>query len=89
MDKRAKTILSKLKKENSYLTAEDLAQSIQVSVKTLRSLIRQINEELTDHGACIESKYGAGYLLVIQQKELFHRFYLDFVEQTPDQLPAT
>lgn len=71
-------ILKKLK-ENAYITASLLSKSLNVSVRTIRNDIDDLNYKLKDQGAFIVSKARHGYCLEISDKDKYASF-LDNLE---------
>ena len=59
---------------NKYKTAEELSKKLNVSTKTVRTEIKNLNSLLIKSGAEIVSKSGYGYILKINNKELFSKF---------------
>lgn len=89
MDRRKRQILDILS-EDEYDTAEDLAGQIHVGTKTIRNLLKEINQEMEPYGASIQSKYGVGYYLNIEDKERFDFFIQEYCTHLSDQyLPDT
>lgn len=72
-DKKLNNLFSLLN-EGRYQTAEALAAEMKVSEKTIRSYLKRLNDELENHGACIVSKYGAGYCLLVKDRECFQEY---------------
>lgn len=72
-------------KQNEYRTAQQLAKYIRVSEKTVRIAIRELNTELSKHGARIISKPRFGYCLEVTDQELFERYQQE--EETKDRIP--
>ncbi|WP_318062394.1 BglG family transcription antiterminator [Clostridium boliviensis] len=68
--KRILEILS----DRDYCTAELLAQEIHTGTKTVRNLLKEINQEIEPYGAGILSKYGVGYFLNIQDHERYETY---------------
>ncbi|MDW2796119.1 BglG family transcription antiterminator [Clostridium boliviensis] len=73
MDRRMKRILEILS-DRDYCTAELLAQEIHTGTKTVRNLLKEINQEIEPYGAGILSKYGVGYFLNIQDHERYETY---------------
>lgn len=73
MDKRTEKILELLLPGKPQ-TAEKLADEIHVSTKTVRKLIKDLNEELEKYGAHIGSRYGLGYQLSVTNEILFEKY---------------
>ena len=85
-DKKLNNLFSLLN-EGRYQTAEALAAEMKVSEKTIRSYLKRLNDELENHGACIVSKYGAGYCLLVKDRECFQEYqkrYFDGQVKLPD-----
>ncbi len=61
--------LLELLREPGYHTGEELAGELQMSTKTVRLLIRELNEELEGQGALVESRHRMGYILAITDEE--------------------
>lgn len=59
--KRQKTMIMELIKRDEYITSRQLSLAAGVSVRTIKSEVKQINELLRVYGICIESKTGLGY----------------------------
>lgn len=89
MDRRMKQILDILS-DGDYYTAEMLAEQIHAGTKTVRNLLKDINQEMEPQGAGIHSKYGVGYYLHINDKEVFEAYYLSIYSHMADEyLPST
>lgn len=72
-DRRLRNLLSLLDIEE-YLTAEVLASRLKVSSKTIRNLMKLLEEELIDQGAHVHSKYGSGFKIVVNDFNKFEKF---------------
>ena len=89
MDRRMKQILDILS-DRDYYTAEMLAEEIHAGTKTVRNLLKEINQEIEPHGACIVSKYGVGYFLNIQNSEKYESYCRkDHAHGSEEYLPST
>lgn len=84
MDDRIEAILRELMGSNSPITGKHLANRLNVSSRTIRDDIKVINDELCDFGACIHSKRGVGYELIIDEPTRF-RTYLNTLTQDAEQ----
>lgn len=71
--------------EVEYRTAETLAHKLNISEKTVRIRIKELNEYLTEHGALILSRKGLGYKLVITAEKKFDKL----IRSKNGQLPTT
>ncbi len=55
--------------EKEYTTAEALAAALHVSSKTVRNRIKNLNNALSEYDMSVESKNGAGYRLMINDRD--------------------
>jgi len=55
--------------EDKYMTAETLAEELNVSSKTIRNQLKRMNDIMSRYGVTVESKHGAGYRLVVESGE--------------------
>lgn len=77
MDELSRGIINFLIKE-AFSTSANMAEIFNVSEKTIRNRIKEIEEELTYNGGLIVSRRGLGYSINIIDKELFDDwFYSD------------
>ena len=77
LDERLTNLLSLLS-QDEYQSANQLAQQMKVSSKTVRQLVWQLDEVLSENGARILTKHGEGFLLSVED---FERFKLLFVSK--------
>lgn len=75
LGERLTNLLSLLSQDN-FQTAEFFAQKLNTSTKTVRTLLKQLEENLLDNGAHIIAKNGYGYKLSIDSLEKFRDFFL-------------
>ena len=69
--KRQKMIMIELLKKSDYLTSRQLALCVGVSVRTIKSEVKRINELLAVYDIHIEAKTGIGYRMnAIGNKEI-------------------
>mgnify|MGYP000858726425 CR=1 FL=1 len=66
MDKRMYRILDMFS-NGQYYTAEKIAEQLNISTKTVRNLLKEINREIEASGALIRSKFGVGYYLEVSK----------------------
>lgn len=85
LDKRLMCLLSLLS-EKEYKTAESFSEKLDLSSKTIRALLKNLDQNLMGSGAHIISKHGYGYKLVIDDLEKMKKSRL--LNQTP-YLPET
>lgn len=70
---RQRKILQSLKYKTEYVTGKELANELNVSSRTIRNDINEINNLLKESGIVIESKRSVGYLLQTENSaELAH-----------------
>lgn len=65
---------------DSYVTAEQLSKYLSVSVRTIKKEIAGMKEILDMHGCHIESRHGLGYMLVIDDEEIYNNSKSDIVD---------
>lgn len=76
-ESRIKKIFEILTNDYKTYTAEELANKIKFSSKTIRKDIQELNNILFEKGAFIESKSGVGFKFVISDKTKFSKFIQD------------
>lgn len=72
--------------ERKYLTGEQLAVSLGVSSKTVRLMIKELNNQLSGHGACIESRHRTGYRLQVEDRTAYDAWLR---QQSQREVPST
>ncbi len=68
------TNLLSLFSEDKFQTAESFAAELNTSTKTVRNLIKQLEEALRNNGAHIIAKHGYGYQIKVYDKEKLNKF---------------
>ncbi len=63
-----------LLKEDAYISTGEIMGRIPNSEKTLRTRMKALDEMLQAHGARVQSKRGAGYCLVVENREQFEEW---------------
>lgn len=79
------TNLLSLLSQDDFQTAEIFAQKLNTSTKTIRNLIKQLEDNLLDNGAHIIAKSGFGFKLYIDNFEKFS----DLLSTNKSYLPNT
>ena len=74
---------------DQYQTASWFAEKLQVSNKTARNLLKELEQMASQHGACLESKSSAGYRLLILDQVLWQQFRLSCQAQEHGNLPQS
>lgn len=88
LNTRLMTILKELMGAKAPVTSTYLAKKIQVTSRTIRNDIKELEAEVCLHGASIQSVRGTGYILNIHDDKLF-RFYLNRMFQSqPGVIPS-
>ena len=82
MDTRKSNILKELMASNTPITAGYLGQILEVSSRTIREDIKELNHILSNHGAEVRSTRGIGYELEIIETKDFHSFLSDRSQNT-------
>lgn len=85
MSSRQFHILRELMTSDEPVTSSSLASMIEVSSRTIREDIKQLDEELSQHGAYVKSTRGKGYELVIEQGAAFKQYLSSFTHETVEQ----
>ncbi len=62
---------------NDYVTTQKLSHLLNISERTIRSDIQNINDVLIDHGASIILKRKMGYSIEVLDLDLYHAFLLE------------
>ncbi|WP_026565246.1 BglG family transcription antiterminator [Bacillus sp. UNC41MFS5] len=76
VSKRQKDIVLSLMKEKEPVTAEWMAKELGVSDRTIRTEIKELQSQSTSLGIIIESVRGKGYLLDINDYEVFEQEFI-------------
>ncbi len=76
MDGRLDVLLSALS-EDRYIGFEELAKKLKLSQRTVRDLIKQLEEILHQHGASIIRRRGEGVQLLVMDQERYQSFVAD------------
>jgi lichenan operon transcriptional antiterminator len=74
--------------DKEYHTAQELAKKIEVSEKTIRIRVKELNDYLNYYGAVIKSKPKLGYRLEISEENKFMTF-LQENEEEKEIIPTT
>lgn len=91
---RDRSILKKLLSADTPVTGKYLASINQVSARTIREDIRQLDHMLLNNGAEIQAVMGKGYLLKIKKEKQFRKYLQtiakemseeDFIPNTPEE----
>lgn len=72
-----------------YATSNDIAAEIQVSVRTMKTILRNLGDEVTMYGCVLEVKRGVGYRLQITDEEAFQPLRASLQDIHVDKLPTT
>lgn len=71
-----------------YITSEKLSKSLDISIRTIRNRIRDLNLLLNEHGACIESKPRFGYRISITNQNAYNLF-INGQQEDEENIPVT
>ncbi len=88
MNIRLQKIIKYLMSANKPITSYELASELQVSSKTIRNDIKELNRILEQIQAYIESQRGKGYQLIIKEEKSFHKFVKQALKDTQDKIPS-
>jgi lichenan operon transcriptional antiterminator len=90
LNNRSNAILLELIAADSAITSEYLATVIQVTSRTIRNDMKELESIISKNGACIKSIRGAGYKLKIHDDIVFRKFLLEEIQSErpkPSMLP--
>lgn len=88
IDKRLIDLFENLSRDK-YQSALYLSKALEVSDKTIRKLIKQLNEIIQYSGASIEVKHGYGYRLSIEDEEMFKNYLKREFKEKASEIPNT
>lgn len=66
---RQRKLLHYIQNQQDYITGQELAGHLQVSARTIRNDVNEINRNLTGKGVQILSKRSLGYLLSVENRD--------------------
>ncbi|RJV77676.1 transcription antiterminator [Eubacterium sp. AF19-17] len=89
LNERLKGIIRILKDTQDYITSKQLADQMDISVRTIKSTLKGLKMELTAYGAELEIKRGVGYRLHILNEEAFLPIKNRIQSESPRQFPHT
>lgn len=76
--------------EEAYATSEWLAEQMGLGMRTARKRIKELDDLLVSHGACIEAKPRYGYRLCVKERVVYDLFLKQAKSQEPlDQTPCS
>lgn len=81
MDSITIGILELLSQKNDF-TSDQIGKILSVSERTIRNRIKQLNEEMINHGGVIVSRRGQGYHLDVINKDIFDSWLLSLHNET-------
>lgn len=81
------TNLLSLLTQDEFRTADTLAAKMNLSSKTLRNLIKELNEQLEHNGARIISRRGEGFMLEVADLKSFQSLFLNRQKNVPSDSP--
>ncbi|MBB5326075.1 lichenan operon transcriptional antiterminator [Anoxybacillus tepidamans] len=87
LNARMINILRKLMSADQPLTSEYLANVIQVTSRTIRNDIKELEEILNKNGALVKSSRGRGYELVVEDEALFRKWLKEMFQQDLSTVP--
>lgn len=89
LNERLKEIIRILKEADNYVTSKQLADALNISVRTIKSTMKGLKKELEGYGAVLEIKRGVGYRLYIIAEEAFLPINNRIANQTSKHFPHT
>ena len=83
LNKRLTNLLRLLAQED-FRKADELAAEMNLSTKTLRKLVIELNEMMQPYDVRIISQRGKGYMLQVDDLDKFHRLFTEQAVTLPD-----
>ncbi|SFB12769.1 lichenan operon transcriptional antiterminator [Lentibacillus halodurans] len=88
MNSRLHAIIKLLRNASGPVTSVQLSTEMQVSSKTIRNDIKELNDLLQNDDIQIESIRGKGYLLNMNKKTSFNQFFQENIRKETFQIPS-
>lgn len=88
MNSRLREIIKLLKNINVPMTSVQLSTVLNVSSKTVRNDIKELNSLTRKYNMQIEAYRGKGYLLHIKDEATFNRFLQDYIKEEAIMVPT-
>lgn len=85
-NKRIIKLLHLLSESKKALSSEQLALSVGVTSRTVRSDLKELQSMLKTNGATIEAEAGCGYRLLVRNEDAFHAFLANVDQEQTTQL---
>ncbi len=89
LNERVKAIIRILREADDYVTSKELADKLDISVRTIKTAIKGLKMEIEAYGAHLEIKRGVGYRLHIVNEEAFLPISYRIQNISPQQFPHT
>lgn len=89
LNERSNVIIAILKEAEGYVTSSELAEKLDISVRTIKSVLKGLKSEIVPYGAQLEIKRGVGYRLHIINEEAFLPIANRIQHASPQQFPCT
>ena len=89
LNERVKAIIRILREADDYVTSKELADKLDISVRTIKTAIKGLKMEIEAYGAHLEIKRGVGYRLHIVNEEAFLPISYRIQNTSPQQFPHT
>lgn len=77
------TNLLSLLSQDEFRSADRLAEEMKLSSRTLRSLIKELDEKLANNGARVIQKRGEGFMLEVNDLDAFGRLFAGRTQRIP------
>lgn len=89
LNERLHVVIRILLETNDYVTSQQLADQLNLSVRTVKSTLKGLSTQLESYGALLEIKRGVGYRLHILEEEAFLPIANRIKDSSPQQFPHT
>ncbi|QDP41824.1 BglG family transcription antiterminator [Radiobacillus deserti] len=84
MNSRLTTILQELMASDTIVTSDHLARKVEVTSRTIRDDLKQLDHLLSSYGASIRSIRGKGYELEVENEHQFRKFLQETFQEKHD-----
>ena len=75
--------------EDEYISSEDIALKLDISGRTVRNELKELNKVLEMHGAKIVTKTKCGNILIVDNREVYQDYLSEINNKTSHKIPKT
>ena len=78
LQQREMKVLAFLQSQEDYVTSEMLAKELRVSVRTMKTILKELRKDLPSFGCELLVKRGSGYRLQVKEESRFQSLQKNF-----------